>query len=100
MKGVFLDSAPTLSCDSGWRLFGGMCYFFNENTLTWIGAQAYCRQQNGDLVDIRTLREQSFLVSHLAGRARWIGLNDRVKEGSYVWNDELSALGPVRNETF
>ena len=42
--------ATASSCDEGWELFDGKCYFFRSGELlTWSLAQQFCQEKGGDL---------------------------------------------------
>ena len=62
---------------------------------TWENARKDCRNKNGDLISIKDKAEDSMLRRFLDQKASkswryWIGLNDKLKEGSYVWSDGSS----------
>lgn len=58
--------------------------------LNWTNSRAVCLGLEGDLVSIENEREIEFiknLTSNLKNHLYWIGLNDRLKEGEFVWSD-------------
>lgn len=71
---------------SGWRCQNGKCYLYVRDTVTWDWAQQRCRSRNATLVTISSSSENSFVASLIKTNI-WIGLNDRVEAGLYVWND-------------
>ncbi|QXE23940.1 C-type lectin domain protein [Richelia sinica FACHB-800] len=65
--------------------YGGNEYFLTTLD-TWTGAQAQAQSAGGNLVTINDAAEQAWLVSTFGATTRyWIGLTDRVTEGSYAW---------------
>ncbi|XP_070560314.1 C-type mannose receptor 2-like [Ptychodera flava] len=56
---------PTGDCPSDWKLFQNKCYYFGTNRITWQDADAYCKEQGGQLAkDTRDVH--SFLSSEVA----------------------------------
>ena len=63
---------------------GCSCYRkFKQQKKTWIDAETACESIGAHLAVITSDQENAFLHS----RDGWIGLNDRVKEGKWVWVD-------------
>lgn len=72
---------------SGWECPGnGMCYWYARETVTWDRARQKCRDNNARLVKI-TSSSKNRLIGDMIKTNIWIGLNDRVEAGIYVWND-------------
>lgn len=57
--------AETGFCSSPWILYNGHCFHLNRTERTWSDAQRECRNSGGDLVSIRNVEDQSFVVSQL-----------------------------------
>jgi len=84
-----------LDCLTGWDEFDESCYkvmtsFVHSKKLSWDNARAVCSGYGGDLVSIENEREEDFirsLSSNFKNDLLWIGLNDRVNEGQFVWSD-------------
>ncbi|XP_041658579.1 macrophage mannose receptor 1-like [Cheilinus undulatus] len=77
-------------CPSPWIPYNGHCFHLNRQTQTWSGAQRECRREGGDLVSIRNVEDQSFVISQLGYASTdelWIGLNDKGTEGLFDWSD-------------
>ncbi len=76
--------------------YGGHVYYFCTNDLqSWIGARDSCRGIGAELVTLDTLDENGHVMSVATATLSgpwWIGLNDRSREGTWVWADG-SALG-------
>ena len=53
--------------------------------LNWENARAVCLGFDGDLVTVKNEKEMNFLTIEYDDA--WIGLNDRLIEGQYVWSD-------------
>uniref|UniRef100_A0A8D3DFH1 Macrophage mannose receptor 1-like n=1 Tax=Scophthalmus maximus TaxID=52904 RepID=A0A8D3DFH1_SCOMX len=85
---------PTLTeqgfCSSPWIPYNGHCFHLQRSLQTWSNAQIECRKERGDLVSIRNVEDQSFVISQLGYASSdelWIGLNDRRTEGFFDWSD-------------
>jgi len=73
-----LSQAP--ACPDGWTMFGFSCYGFaaDQLTATWDGARDVCLAAGGDLVNIESAEENSFIGSLVQGASDgeynvWIG---------------------------
>lgn len=87
-------------CDAGWVGHGPYCYLFVGKTTadrkTWTEAQDACKQQGSNLTSVTSLDEQEFLSNHVKDinnfdftEHMFIGINDREREGTFVWVDGL-----------
>uniref|UniRef100_A0A3B4GEM7 Macrophage mannose receptor 1-like n=1 Tax=Pundamilia nyererei TaxID=303518 RepID=A0A3B4GEM7_9CICH len=78
-------------CTAPWIPYNGHCFYLYRNeTKKWSDAQKACRKEGGDLVTIRNVEDQSFIISQLGYASTdelWIGLNDRNRERLFVWSD-------------
>ncbi|KAM6919233.1 macrophage mannose receptor 1-like [Xenentodon cancila] len=77
-------------CPSPWIPYNGHCFHLKRTSQTWSDARTDCQKEGGDLVSIRNLEDQSFVISQLGYGANdelWIGLNDRRTEGLFEWSD-------------
>jgi len=63
---------------------------------TWEDARQKCIQLGGDLAIIKTAVELAIVKERfgatLAGLYAWVGLNDSVTEGQFIWNDGTTAM--------
>ncbi|XP_033959747.1 macrophage mannose receptor 1-like isoform X1 [Pseudochaenichthys georgianus] len=78
------------SCPDPWIPYNGHCFHLKRTALMWTDAQRDCRNEGGDLVSIRNVEDQSFIISQLGYALTdelWIGLNDRTTEGLFEWSD-------------
>nr|XP_046274097.1 immune-related, lectin-like receptor 4 isoform X4 [Scatophagus argus] len=88
-----LTAEPCSKCPQGWELFGGRCYRFSTHISPWEKARNECRSQGGNLVQIDSRMEQSFLMQKVSEKMNnpedmfWIGLTDSVEEGRWLWVD-------------
>lgn len=48
----------TECCPVNWVEFGGSCYWFSSDGLTWAEADKYCQQENAHLLVINSREEQ------------------------------------------
>ncbi|XP_078384224.1 uncharacterized protein LOC144666717 [Oculina patagonica] len=80
-------------CEPGWNYFGGYCYYSSRTCASWPTAEANCSSMNSDMVTVHN-QEENLYIQHLHGGDKsWLGLNDRSKEGSFVWaNKENSSF--------
>ncbi|KAM8849999.1 macrophage mannose receptor 1-like isoform 1-T1 [Spinachia spinachia] len=77
-------------CAAPWIPYNGHCFHLQRVVQTWSNAQKECRKEAGDLVSIRHLEDQSFVISQLGFASTdelWIGLNDIKTEGLFDWSD-------------
>uniref|UniRef100_A0A3Q3KWV0 Mannose receptor, C type 1b n=1 Tax=Mastacembelus armatus TaxID=205130 RepID=A0A3Q3KWV0_9TELE len=78
-------------CSSPWIPYNGHCFYLLRTPKKWTDAQKECRKEHGDLVSIRNVEDQSFVISQLGYASSdelWIGLNDRKIEGLFDWSDQ------------
>jgi hypothetical protein len=76
----------------GWSTYGGHCYRFFAETMSWDAARNSCKGHGGDLASIGEAAENAFLTA-LAdpGTSSWTCFNDQAGEGSWVWADGTPA---------
>lgn len=67
--------------DNGWVSANGKCYKLYDKSKVWEGAKAYCRDVDGDLIDVNSEEEQKVVtaMSQLRGLTFWIGLSNKVR---------------------
>ncbi|XP_076601189.1 macrophage mannose receptor 1-like [Chaetodon auriga] len=84
------EEAETGFCSRPWIPYNGHCFYLNRTQKTWSDAKKACRKEGGDLVSIRNVEDQSFVISQLGYASTdelWIGLNDKKTEGLFDWTD-------------
>uniref|UniRef100_A0A3B3INI1 C-type lectin domain-containing protein n=1 Tax=Oryzias latipes TaxID=8090 RepID=A0A3B3INI1_ORYLA len=74
------------ACPEKWIRFGSSCYFLSGESKSWDEARESCRARKADLVVINTEGEKTFLFA-LRDKNVWIGLTDKVQEGTWKWVD-------------
>lgn len=77
----------------------GSCYKLFTMPETWESARAKCEGLGAQLVKIESAEENDFLKRtylNSPGVTFWIGLNDQMEEGEWVWADG-STLGDYAN---
>lgn len=58
-------------CSDPWIPYNGHCFHLNRSLQTWANAQKECRKEGGDLVSIRNVEDQSFVISQLGYGKHW-----------------------------
>ncbi|XP_055979631.1 brevican core protein [Sorex fumeus] len=79
------------SCSPGWDAFQGACYKHFSTRRSWEEAESQCRQHGAHLASISTPEEQDF-INNRYREYQWIGLNDRIIEGDFLWSDGVPLL--------
>ncbi|XP_059201160.1 macrophage mannose receptor 1-like [Centropristis striata] len=77
-------------CSPPWIPYNGHCFHLQRVLKSWSDAQKECRKEEGELVSIRNVEDQSFVISQLGLGTTdevWIGLNDIRTEGLFDWSD-------------
>ena len=80
---LFSISVPSIAGP----IYNGHEYQLTGSVSSWDAAEAAAVALGGHLVAINDLFEQAFLTTNFAGQLLWIGLNDVVVEGTYVWSN-------------
>ncbi|XP_049888756.1 macrophage mannose receptor 1-like [Epinephelus moara] len=84
------QAVETGFCSRPWIPYSGHCFYLNRTQNTWSDAQRECHTKGADLVSMRDVKDQSFVMSQLGYTSTdelWIGLNDRKTEGLFEWID-------------
>ncbi|XP_029985881.1 low affinity immunoglobulin epsilon Fc receptor-like [Sphaeramia orbicularis] len=87
------DTLQCSRCLPGWVEHASRCFFLSNRTKTWEDARVECIKMGGDLAIVQNTEDQVFFTSvtfqyaqqHTDFHSAWIGLQDLVKEGVYVW---------------
>ncbi|KAL5013115.1 hypothetical protein ScPMuIL_007385 [Solemya velum] len=83
--------------DDTHTVYKGKCYGFNTGSKNWTAAQATCKKQNGELVEIYTEGLQTYLAGRLQKMRQfdksglWIGSHAKRNGSNLKW---LWASGP------
>ncbi|XP_075199199.1 hepatic lectin-like [Anomaloglossus baeobatrachus] len=85
------------SCDAGWQLFDGKCYFFSNTYSSWQKARSMCILKNADLAVINNANEQTFIMGITVNTHYWIGLTDTEEEGNWTWVDGTDYKSSYQN---
>uniref|UniRef100_A0AAQ4P8Z2 Mannose receptor, C type 1b n=1 Tax=Gasterosteus aculeatus aculeatus TaxID=481459 RepID=A0AAQ4P8Z2_GASAC len=88
--GYICYTGMTGFCSRPWISYNDHCFHLNRTQQTWSDAQKECHNERGELVSIRNVEDQSFVISQLGYESTdelWIGLNDRKTEGLFDWSD-------------
>lgn len=88
-------SKETLECThcmQNWVEHSSRCFFLSADIKNWTIARDECVGLNGDLANVYSYADQEFLYNlirnnrtYMNNWAAWIGLNDLVDEGHFVW---------------
>uniref|UniRef100_A0A4W5KSP3 Immune-related, lectin-like receptor 4 n=1 Tax=Hucho hucho TaxID=62062 RepID=A0A4W5KSP3_9TELE len=91
------DCPKPRNCAEGWEYYGGKCYYFSPDKLTWAQSRDECITRGGHLVIIGSLEEQKFLDQQIGTKMSmepedkfWIGLTDSINENEWLWVDNSS----------
>ncbi|KAM4036962.1 asialoglycoprotein receptor 2-like isoform 2-T2 [Anomaloglossus baeobatrachus] len=87
LKTVEFEAKKKTTCEIGWNLFEGKCYFFSNSQSNWFRARTMCVLKSADLVVINNENEQKFISGKKNQRTYWIGLTDAEAEGNWTWVD-------------
>lgn len=89
-KQVVVGVKTCKPCDGA--VYGSSCYKWVQAAVPFDTADSACKSWGGHLVTIGSKGENQFVLGLISGFS-WIGLNDRAKEGTYVWaNGEAVAV--------
>jgi hypothetical protein len=84
------ECSPRSDCEV--KEYSGHAYAFCYSDEEWSDARAVCQSlPNMDIVRIDTAEEDEFVHENLPAPA-WIGANDQVTEGQWVWADTEQAF--------
>lgn len=76
--------------------FQGHAYYISTESYTWQEASALAKSRGGYLVTINSQAENDYIFREIRNigipvndfsRAFWIGLNDRMTEGTFMWDN-------------
>ncbi|XP_020361216.2 asialoglycoprotein receptor 1 isoform X2 [Oncorhynchus kisutch] len=91
------DCPQPMNCAEGWEYYGGKCYYFSPDKLTWAQSRDECVTRGGHLVIIGSQEEQKFLDQKIGTKIStdpedkfWIGLTDSINENEWLWVDNSS----------
>ncbi|XP_051871858.1 macrophage mannose receptor 1 isoform X2 [Pristis pectinata] len=80
-----------ISCPNGWLKYAGYCYILHRDRKTWQQSLRACRKEEGDLVSIHNIEEQSFIITQFGISSTnevWLGLNDLKLSMLFAWSDD------------
>ncbi|MCS6798371.1 MAG: MopE-related protein [Myxococcota bacterium] len=96
-----VDESAGCPCDWHWNGTTGHAYLFCRGThLAWALARDFCRMRGYELATIDDATENGWIagiagLGPSSGARWWIGLNDLVREGEFVWSSGVR--GTYRN---
>ncbi|CAC5395317.1 MRC [Mytilus coruscus] len=85
-------------CPLGWviptNVTSTSCYLFSTDSKNWENAQIECRNNGANLVAINSEEEMFYIKEQAKDRNShfWLGANDRLNEGIFVWGDSNETL--------
>jgi hypothetical protein len=65
----------------------GSCFVFVSTPKTYVDAKAACAAMNAHLAYLKTAALDTFAEQFIGSADTFIGLTDRVTEGTFVWDD-------------
>ncbi len=71
-------------------------YWLCENSRTWVDAKDHCERSGLSLVRFDALPDDNLVASKLT-KDSWIGANDRITEGKWVWTDNTQFWNGAAN---
>ncbi|KAM9400880.1 uncharacterized protein ACWYII_030681 isoform 1-T2 [Salvelinus alpinus] len=79
-------------CPKGWHRYKKHCYHYFPFMSTWPEAERKCLHLRGNLASVHSLPQYRFLQSVIRKSTKkfqrtWIGANDAIKEGLWLWSD-------------
>lgn len=83
------------SCPKHWSYLAGYCYFFSNDTATWLNARQRCQETGGDLVKVSSDAQNAFVASRYSSArcltdGTWLGLRRNPNNLSqWVWLDDF-----------
>uniref|UniRef100_A0A3P8T879 C-type lectin domain-containing protein n=1 Tax=Amphiprion percula TaxID=161767 RepID=A0A3P8T879_AMPPE len=77
------------TCPSGWKQFGGSCYFFSLTRSSWNFSRQQCLGQRAHLVVISS-RQEMVSLSAETSTSFWIGLSQTSSSSNWEWTDGRS----------
>ncbi|KAL0970581.1 hypothetical protein UPYG_G00244010 [Umbra pygmaea] len=85
------DSSTKL-CPHGWHIHGPKCYIYVAFKTTWPNAEKNCLILGGNLASVHGHHQYRFLLNVIEKSSKkdqqtWIGANDAVQEGLWLWSD-------------
>ncbi|XP_071751059.2 uncharacterized protein LOC139908314 [Centroberyx gerrardi] len=86
---------PTVyGCPQGWDAYAYACYWMEETPRTWSEAKAFCEEQDGFMLHIGDIYEQSHFTVALSQKTGlwWTGLRAKGGAGGgvdYIWDNGL-----------
>ncbi|XP_071952743.1 macrophage mannose receptor 1-like [Antedon mediterranea] len=81
---------PSL-CQEGWTYAVRRCYNTVSTLASYREAHSMCRLQKGYLPVVTNDDQHNYLSSAETSVSKWIGLDDLVSEGAFMWHDELKS---------
>ena len=86
------------SCQPGWQLWQGSCYYYDLLIGTWDGLQSKCKNFDAIMVAPRSSEEYEFVRGKSFDKWGdswiWLGCNDKANEGTWECEDQLIGSVP------
>ncbi len=67
--------------------YNGHTYIVSSTTMSWEAAQIYADVVGGHIVTINDADEQAWISNQFGWTNSWIGMNDAVLDGTWIWDD-------------
>ena len=85
--GGIVTKLPT----QAWNKASYSSYSTSHSCKNWTEAEKTCQAYSGNLITVRNQEENVYIQHRLNGAKGWIGLNDRVIEGTFDWADNQTS---------
>ncbi|XP_019628228.1 PREDICTED: sushi, von Willebrand factor type A, EGF and pentraxin domain-containing protein 1-like [Branchiostoma belcheri] len=90
-KNMSITAAPEIGshgCPPDTVPYSNSCYILLDESADYMTARKICESGGGYLVVVKDEGEHQFLIDHLNSTVDiWIGLDDIINEGTFVYND-------------
>lgn len=83
-----------IACPNDWKRHENSCYYFGQESLSWLNASIRCNQKGGHLADIGSATENEYLLAEakLSGGCHWLDGTDIFSEGEWIWVTKMQMI--------
>jgi len=84
---LLLPLCVTVTAETNMYKYDSYYFKFSNDARDWLSAHKYCKTQGGTLASVHDASDNDRVYNACWTARCWIGLNDRSKEGNWVWSD-------------